>query len=73
MNDVMFVRNSQERATPKTYTQTDSVGGSTNLTPLGLLELATRGQHRKGVVHNINDCFVYYITFNKRTFCQVYV
>jgi len=73
MDDVMLVRNSQEWATPETYIQTYSVRGSTNLTSRCILELASRGQHRNGGVHNINDCFVYYVTSNKRTFCQVYV
>jgi len=48
MDDVMFVRNSQKWATPKTYTQTDSVGGITNLIPRCIFEPATRGQHRNG-------------------------
>ena len=51
MRDLTSAHTGKEyRRRERAYTHTDSVGGSTNLTPHPILRWPTRGQHRIGGV-----------------------
>ena len=60
MNNAMFVHNGREGDAKQTYTQSDSTGGSTDLTPRRILRLTHQGQHRGGGgVCYLRDCVVF--------------